>query len=77
MKNIVNSIFLSLLVFIPITLVAKYFRISPLIIFFLAALAIIPLAKFIGEATEELTVYTGPALGGLLNATFGVSKLTI
>jgi Ca2+:H+ antiporter len=41
------------------------------LVFFLAALAIIPLAKYIGEATEELTVYTGPALGGLLNATFG------
>ena len=30
-----------------------------------------PLAKYIGESTEELTVHTGPALGGLLNATFG------
>jgi len=66
-----NKIFLVLLLFVPVTLVAEYSHISSLAIFFLAALAIIPLAKYIGEATEELAVYTGPALGGLLNATFG------
>jgi len=66
-----NAIFLALLVFIPITLVAEYSHLSSVAIFFLAALAIVPLAKYIGEATEELAVYTGPAAGGLLNATFG------
>lgn len=66
-----NKIFLTLLLFVPITLIAEYLHISSLIVFFLAALAIIPLAKYIGEATEELAVYTGPALGGFLNATFG------
>lgn len=66
-----NKLFLSLLIFVPITLIAVYVQISPLIVFFLSALSIIPLAKYIGEATEELSVYTGPALGGLLNATFG------
>jgi len=66
-----NKIFLTLLIFIPITLIAKYLHVSSLIVFFLAALAIIPLAKYIGEATEELAVYAGSALGGLLNATFG------
>ncbi len=71
MKNIVDRIFLILLLFIPTTLAALYVHASSLLIFFLAALAIIPLAKYTGEATEELTVYTGPALGGLLNATFG------
>ncbi len=44
---------------------------SPLVLFILSAMAIIPLAKYIGEATEELTIYTGPGIGGLLNATFG------
>jgi Ca2+:H+ antiporter len=67
----VNKLFLGLLIFIPITILANYLNFSPLLVFFLAALAIIPIAKYIGEATEELTVYTGPALGGLLNATFG------
>ena len=71
MKNILGKIFLALLCFTPITLVAHYLNVSPLLVFFLAAAAIVPLAKYIGEATEELAVYTGPALGGLLSATFG------
>ena len=66
-----EKFFLSLLVFVPITFAAEYFHLSSLTLFFLSAVAIIPLAKYIGEATEELTIYTGPALGGLLNATFG------
>lgn len=60
-----------MLVFIPITIVGNFLHLSPLFLFFLSALAIVPLAKYIGEATEELSVYTGPAVGGLLNATFG------
>lgn len=68
----VNAIISGLLIFVPITLAAKYLHlVSPLVIFFLAGLAIIPLAKYIGDATEELSAYTGPALGGFLNATFG------
>lgn len=66
-----DKLFIGLLIFVPVTLVAEYVGVSSLMVFFLAALAIIPLAKYIGEATEELSVYTGPALGGLLNATFG------
>ena len=42
-----------------------------MIVFLLSALGLIPLAKVIGDATEELAVYTGPKLGGLLNATLG------
>jgi len=34
-------------------------------------IAIIPLAKILGEATEELVFSVGPAVGGLLNATLG------
>lgn len=66
-----DKLFLYLLGFVPVVIIAHYLNVSPTITFFLSALAIIPLAKFIGEATEELSVYTGPALGGLLNATFG------
>ena len=66
-----NKIFLGLLVFVPVTIVAEYLHVSSVIIFFLAALAIIPLARFIGEATEVLSIYTGSAWGGFLNATFG------
>jgi Ca2+:H+ antiporter len=39
--------------------------------FFMSCLAIIPLAGYLGVATEEIAVYTGPKMGGFLNATFG------
>lgn len=39
--------------------------------FTLAALALIPLAWLIGEATEHAAEHTGPGIGGFLNATFG------
>ena len=31
----------------------------------------LPLAGFMGEATEQIAARTGPTMGGLLNATFG------
>lgn len=34
-------------------------------------LALIPLALFLGEVTEDLAVRFGDTIGGLLNATFG------
>ncbi|MBC9783628.1 calcium/proton exchanger [Heliobacterium chlorum] len=39
--------------------------------FLMAALSILPLAGYMGKATEELAVHTGPKIGGFLNATFG------
>jgi Ca2+:H+ antiporter len=42
-----------------------------LTVFVLAAAALIPLAWLIGEATDNAAYYTGPGLGGFLNATFG------
>jgi Ca2+:H+ antiporter len=39
--------------------------------FVLAALSIVPLAGLMGEATEEISFYTGPKIGGFLNGTFG------
>jgi Ca2+:H+ antiporter len=41
------------------------------LVFAAAALAIVPLAGLIVQATENLAEHTGPAIGGLLNATFG------
>jgi Ca2+:H+ antiporter len=61
-----------MLIFVPLALVADFvLHIDPVLIFIFAALGIIPLADFIGEATEELAIHTGPRLGGLLNATLG------
>jgi Ca2+:H+ antiporter len=51
--------------------IARLAGADPILVFVLSALGLIPLAKLIGDATEELAVYTGPKLGGLLNATLG------
>jgi Ca2+:H+ antiporter len=69
--KILEKAFKVLLIFVPLSLFAEYIHSSPIAIFVLAALAILPLAKYIGESTEEISAHTGPALGGLLNATFG------
>ncbi|MBK9124989.1 MAG: calcium/proton exchanger [Chloroflexi bacterium] len=61
-----------LLVAIPLALLGEgVLHMDPLLIFGLSCAAIIPLAKLVGESTEELAVHTGPKLGGLLNATLG------
>ncbi len=44
---------------------------SATVIFFAAALGIIPTAALMGRATEELAARSGPGIGGLLNVTFG------
>ena len=60
-----------LLLFLPVALLAHFAGIGEIFVFAASALAIIPLAKILGEATEVLAEKTGPRLGGLLNATFG------
>ncbi len=60
-----------LLVFIPLSLGSEYLEWGATVTFITAALAIVPLAAFMGKATEEIAVVVGPNLGGLLNATFG------
>ncbi|WP_016950379.1 calcium/proton exchanger [Anabaena sp. PCC 7108] len=66
-----NIIFVGLLLFIPISLAAHFLEWGDLIVFITAGLAILPLAGWMGTATEEIAVVVGPSLGGLLNATFG------
>jgi Ca2+:H+ antiporter len=61
-----------LLLFVPITVALEHSgAVSAPVIFFSAALAIIPIAALIVRATEQLATRTGDAVGGLLNATFG------
>jgi Ca2+:H+ antiporter len=60
-----------LLVFIPIGVGLDWFGASPILVFLASALAIVPLAGLMGDATEVLARYLGPTLGGLLNATLG------
>lgn len=61
----------TLLIFVPLALLAEGFGWRPEATFALAFLAIIPLAALLSEATEVLAHFTGPKLGGLINATFG------
>jgi len=60
-----------LLVFVPISLIGEFMSFPETVMFVLSALAIIPLAGVMGEATEEISFYSGPRMGGFLNATFG------
>ncbi len=60
-----------MLVFVPLAVVTKYFLHNDSLLFAFSALALIPLAGILGEATEELAIHTGPKIGGLLNATLG------
>ncbi|KAI9002593.1 calcium/proton exchanger [Hyaloraphidium curvatum] len=60
-----------LLVFIPLGIVAGELAWPDAAVFFLNFFAIIPLAKLLGTATEELSLRVGETIGGLLNATFG------
>ncbi len=66
-----NVILLSMLVFVPISTVAHLLHLNSLVIFITSGLAIIPLAALIANSTEAIAEVIGPALGGLLNATFG------
>jgi Ca2+:H+ antiporter len=61
-----------LLLFVPITVALEHVGPAPPpVLFFSAALAIVPVAGLIVRATEQLATRTGDAVGGLLNATFG------
>ena len=60
-----------LLLAIPLVILAELLHWPELVVFALSSVAIIPLAGLIGESTESLAHYTGPKLGGLLNATLG------
>lgn len=58
-------------IFLPLSIVGEFLNFSPTILFIFSALSIVPLAGLMGKATEEISFYSGPKLGGFLNATFG------
>lgn len=61
-----------LLVFLPVVLALELSHAqSPVAVFVCSCLAIVPLAGWLGKATEHLAERTGEGVGGLLNATFG------
>ena len=60
-----------LLICVPIAIAMKLIHASPTALFIVACLAVIPLAGWMGRATEHLSEKVGEGIGGLLNATFG------
>ncbi|MGO4525184.1 calcium/proton exchanger [Microvirga sp. 2MCAF35] len=61
-----------LLILAPIAALLDYIGTVPAgVVFFCAALAIVPFAKLIVQGTEQVAAHTGATIGGLLNATFG------
>lgn len=61
-----------MLVFVPVGLALHNVEgVNGIIVFVMNFLAIIPLAAMLSFATEELALYVGETLGGLLNASFG------
>ncbi len=60
-----------LLLAVPAAIVLNYMHASPIAVFVAACLGVLPLAGFMGEATEQIASRSGPTIGGLLNATFG------
>jgi len=60
-----------LLIFVPIAVLLPLVGADPIWVFAAGALSLVPLAAWLGAATEELALYTGPRVGGFLNATLG------
>jgi Ca2+:H+ antiporter len=68
---VTRRILFGLLVLGPAVVVVDLIGAPDMLLFVLAAAALIPLAWLIGEATEHAAHHTGPGVGGFLNATFG------
>lgn len=69
---LVRGSLVALLALGPAVVVLDWFSLAgKLTVFLLAAGALVPLAWLIGEATDNAAFYTGPGVGGFLNATFG------
>jgi Ca2+:H+ antiporter len=66
-----------LLAFVPLAFLFRWLDLHPIVVFAVAALAVIPLAELMGEATEIFAKKLGPTVGGLLNATLGIAPEVI
>lgn len=72
LKTIFMHPFCSFLIFVPLGILAGEFGFSAGCRFWLNFLALVPLAKILGDATEELAASIGSdTISGLLNASFG------
>lgn len=59
-----------LLLSIPVALWADHANL-PLIAFLASSVAVLRLAGWMGHATEQVAIHSGPRIGGFLNGTFG------
>jgi len=67
-----HKIMLGLLLLVPAAVGIRFLAPEQItLLFFVSCLAIIPLASFMGGATEVISVRLGPGLGGMMNAAFG------
>jgi len=62
---------IALLLLVPLSVALALLHASPMWVFAAAAAAIVPLGGWIRRATEQVAERAGPAIGGLLNVTFG------
>lgn len=60
-----------LLIFTPLAVILELLHVGYVTLFVITAIAIIPLAKLIGDSTEHLSTHYGSTLGSLINVTFG------
>ena len=60
-----------LVLFAPVALVLEVTHSDPILTFVFATIALIPLAKLIGDSTEHLATHYGTSTASLLNVTFG------
>jgi Ca2+:H+ antiporter len=66
-----SSIVFFLLAFAPAALILDFMDVNHILLFVVAAVALVPLAKLIGDSTEHLSFHYGPTAGSLLNVSFG------
>jgi len=60
-----------LLIFAPLSFIAEGLELDAALRFVFSFLAIVPLAKLLGDSTEQMSASLGQTLAGLLNASFG------
>ncbi|KAK6417956.1 hypothetical protein LTR95_017255, partial [Oleoguttula sp. CCFEE 5521] len=70
-KAVFGSYINILLIAVPVGIALEYAHVNKIAVFVVNFITIIPLAAMLSYATEELAMYVGETLGGLLNASFG------
>ena len=75
--TIFNSWINLLLIAAPAGIAMHFVNVSPVAVFVINFIAIIPLAALLSYATEEIAIRASDTVGSLLNATFGFFDVTL